>query len=112
LRLRKNNGDLFVIKYLKACQLAVQKKIAGQPFVSLRDIEPDWNLPRLATSGLPAIIGTRDRKALVQFSYKTIRLYLSIFSLYRVLSGPVKPKIGTITDPYSGTESGLAKLDQ
>jgi hypothetical protein len=100
--LNKHHGSLFVVKYLKASQLAIQRKLAGQPFSSLREIEPDLNLPRLAKCGLPAIIGTKDRKAILAGSIQVIQLYLSIFGLYRVLKGPVTAKIETITDYYKG----------
>jgi hypothetical protein len=111
--LHKHHGSLFVVKYLKASQLAIQRKLAGQPFSSLREIEPDLNLPRLASCGLPAIIGTRDRKSILAGSTRVIQLYLSLFGLYRVLSAPVKPKLETITAPFSGDLDYLsASLDK
>jgi len=102
LFLHKHHGSLYVVKYLKAAQLSIQRKLAGQPFSSLREIEPDLNLPRLAKCGLPAIIGTKDRKAILSGSTQVIQLYLSIFGLYRVIKAPVKTKISTITDLYNG----------
>jgi hypothetical protein len=67
-----------VVKYL-ASQLAIQKVIAGQPFSSLREIEPDYPLPRLASCGLPAIIGIRDRRVILSGSKSIIRMYLTLF---------------------------------
>lgn len=103
LKMRKNHGDMYVIKFLKAAQLSIQKKIAGQPFVSLREIEPDLNLPRLAKSGLPKMIKHLDRLAIARGSLKVIRFWLSLTSLFRVLKGEFKPKMNTITDPFSGS---------
>jgi len=112
LLMQYRHDSLFVIKYLKASQLAVQKKIAGQPFSSLREIEPDLPLPRLSKSGLPIIIGTRDRRAICSSSLRVIQLYLSLFGIYRAISAPVIPKLGTITDPGTGSEAFLtAALD-
>jgi len=51
--LNKYHGSLFVVKYLKASLLSIQRLIAGSPVSSLREIEPDLPLPRLA-NGLPA----------------------------------------------------------
>lgn len=51
--LNKKHGSLFTVKYLKASLLAIQRAIAGNRVKSLREIEPDLNLPRLSTSGLP-----------------------------------------------------------
>jgi len=107
LYLNKHHGSLFVVKYLKAAQLSIQRKLAGQPFSSLREIEPDLNLPRLAKCGLPAIIGTKDRKAILSGSTQVIQLYLSIFGLYRVIKAPVKTKLNTITDLFNGDISYL-----
>jgi hypothetical protein len=102
--MNKRHGSTYVVKYLKACNLAISKVIAGQPFKSLRDIEPDLPLPRLSTCGLPVIIGTRDRRSIVQGSTKIIRMYLSLFSLYRIISIESKSKLNTITDSYNGSE--------
>lgn len=52
--LNKKHGSIFVAKYLKAALLAIQRRIAGSPVKSLREIEPDLPLPRLSSSGLPA----------------------------------------------------------
>jgi hypothetical protein len=102
IKLRNHHGDMYVIKFLKATQLAIQKKIAGSPFSSLREIEPDLPLPRLTKSGLPLIIKLGDRSAIVRGSLTVIRFWLSLSSLYRVLQGPIKTKLNTITDPFSG----------
>lgn len=107
LSLNRRHGSTYVVKYLKACSLALSKAIAGQPFSSLREIEPDLPLPRLTRSGLPRIIGTRDRKAILSGSTKVIRMYLSLFNLYRVISIEVKPKLNTITDGYTGSPNYL-----
>jgi len=102
--MNKHHGPNYTIKYLKAAQLAIQKKISGSPFNSLRDIEPDLPLPRLSKSGLPALIKLQDRAAIGRNSLTIIRLWLTIFSLYRVLKGPIKPKLSTITDSFGGDD--------
>jgi hypothetical protein len=89
--LNKHNGSLYVVKYLKASLLAIQRAIAGSPVHSLREIEPDLPLPRL-TKGIPSIIGF-------------IQVYLSVFALFRVIDVPVQPKISTITEGFSGNIS-------
>jgi len=74
-RLRRHHGDLFVIKYLKASQLAIQKKLARKPFTSLRELEPDLPLPRLTKSGLPSFIKLSDRASIVRGALTVIRLW-------------------------------------
>jgi len=74
LSMNRRHGSTYVVKYLKACSLAVSKAVAGQPLSSLRDLEPDLPLPRLTKSGLPRIIGSRDRKAIMNNCTKVIRM--------------------------------------
>jgi len=107
--LKRRHGDLYVIKYLKASQLAIQKSIAGTPFKTLREIEPDLPFPRLTRKGLPVFIGTRDRQSIANGSISSIQFFLTIFGIYRVLNGPVKAKLFTITDPFSGHKEYLDK---
>jgi len=109
--MNQRHGGEFTVKYLKACNLAISKYLAGEPFRSLREIEPDLPLPRLSTSGLPCIIGTRDRKSLELKNVRVARLYLNLFSLYRVISIEGKAKLNTITDVYSGNSEFLVELE-
>jgi hypothetical protein len=107
LYLNKRHGSLFVVKYLKASLLAIQKVIAGTPVRSLSEIEPDLPLPRLSKGGLPAWIGTRDRRAIHSSSKSVVQFYLSMYSLHKVIKAPVKAKLNTITDEFSGNVSYL-----
>jgi hypothetical protein len=112
LKLNKNHGPTFVVKYLKASQLALQKKVAGQALGSLRELEPDLPLPGLSRGGLPLIIGTRHRRALSStVSTNVLRLWLTLFSIYRVIRIPVKPKLSTITDPFCGSDAYLRAVE-
>jgi hypothetical protein len=103
IKMVKNHGELYTVKYLKASQLCIQKKLAGQPFSSMREIEPEYNFPRLSKSGLPSVIKLTDRMSICNGSLRIIRLYLSIFSLYRIIKVPFSPKLSTITDNFSGS---------
>jgi hypothetical protein len=101
-RLKNNHGEEFVVKYLKACQLAVQKCIAGTPVSSLVEIAGEGPWPRLG-HGLPVIIPVYDRRLIRQGSPSIIRFWLTLFSLYRIIRLDVKHyKLNTITDPFSG----------
>jgi len=74
IKMVKNHGDMYTVKYLKASQLCIQKKLAGQPFKSMREVEPDYNFPRLSKSGLPVIIKLQDRSAICNNSLRITRL--------------------------------------
>jgi hypothetical protein len=73
LRLKRNHGALFVVKYLKACQLAVQKVIAGTPLSSLREVGGDLPFPYLDNRGLPRVIPIYDRRLIKGGSASIIR---------------------------------------
>lgn len=100
--MRKHHGEVYTVKYLKSSQLALFKAIAGNPFKTLRELEPDLPLPRLTTSGLPRFIPLEDRRAILSGNSATIRFWGSLFALYRVIRIPGKLKLETITKPFSG----------
>lgn len=108
----KSNGSTWVIKYLKASQLALSRSVAGSPMSSLTEVEPGYIFPSLTKSGLPKYIPSRDRRAIAGRSYKVIRFWSTLFSLYRVLQCPNFLKLKTITDPFSGSEEILDKVEQ
>jgi len=112
VKINKHHGSAFTIKYLKVCQLAVQKYISGSPFKSLREIEPDMPMPRLTRSGLPIFISRSDRILIGANNLKIIRLYLSLLSIYRVLEGPYKAKLETITQAFSGDKLHLESFNK
>lgn len=109
LKVYRHHGSSYVIKWLKASHMAVQRKLSSKPMTSLREIEPDLPLPGLI-NGLPKFIGTVDRKAIRSGHPGTIRLWLTILSVYRVLNGPAKLKLNTITDPWKGDKVELKRI--
>jgi hypothetical protein len=106
----KRHGSAYTVAYLKASSLAISKAIAGQPFNSLREIEPDLPLPGLTRSGLPRIIGTRDRQSILSNNSKVIRMYTTLFSLYRIINIKGTLKLETITSPFNGNPEYLEQL--
>jgi hypothetical protein len=82
--------------YLKTCYLVTQH-IAG----GMKDQSP-WDLgANIARTrfGIPRIINRRHRLLLAKSDAGTIRLWLSLFSLYRVLEFKGRLKLKTITEP-------------
>lgn len=73
LIMSRRHGSTTTVSYLKACQLALQKSIAGTKCNSLRDIVSDLPLPRLTRSGLPRFIPLHDRRAICSGSPSVIR---------------------------------------
>lgn len=102
LKMKKNHGADFTIKWLKCCYVALQKSLGKDNLESMRDLEPNLPLPRLI-NGIPAIISSADRKLIREMDSRIIIYWSSLFSLYRVLKCSYKLKISTITDPFKGS---------
>nr|UIW13821.1 MAG: RNA-dependent RNA polymerase [Rhizoctonia solani mitovirus 49] len=99
----RHHGSTQVVKYLKASQLAIQKAIAGDKVDNLRILDKDIVRSRVTSSGLPVFIPSRDRKLIIaeQLNPAIIRFYLTLYSIYRVISIPGTLKLQTIVDPFS-----------
>lgn len=72
-QMTKHHGATYTVNYLKACQLAVQKYVAGDKISSLRELNSSLPLPRLTTSGLPRFIPGYDRSLIKAGSPSVIR---------------------------------------
>jgi hypothetical protein len=101
-RVNRSHGASFTIKWLKGNSVATQRFIAGSSYRSLRELEADVPLPRLI-NGLPGVIPRGDRRLIRQGHPGVIRFWLSMFNTYRMLDAPLKPKINSITDPFTGS---------
>lgn len=110
LRMTRHHGVAYSVNYLKASQLAVQKRLGNQGVKSLRDINPDYPFPRLTSSRLPSVIPLGDRRAILSGNVFVIRWWLTLFSLYRIVRMPGKMKLNTITDPFSGNLKSLERV--
>lgn len=73
LKLNKNHGADFTIKWLKACYVTLQKALGDDRLRSLRDLEPGLPLPRLI-NGFPAVIGSKDRD-LIRKGHTGVTIY-------------------------------------
>nr|QDH86987.1 MAG: RNA-dependent RNA polymerase [Mitovirus sp.] len=94
-RLWRGGGMRFVVLYLKACFTLVQQSVGGQ---RLSDTGPfGVRVSRTRAGGLPRLIPAIYRKRIRGGDLQAIRLWLSLFSLYRILDIPGKLKLSTIT---------------
>jgi hypothetical protein len=107
LRMQRQNGSTYVVKYLKACNVSLQRFLGGLPLKTMREIEPDLPLPGLTKAGLPKFIPLRDQRELDKLTPSVVRWYLTLFGVYRIISCPPKLKLNTITDPYGGSLASL-----
>jgi len=109
LKIYRHHGSVFVVQWLKASHTAIQRRISSDPVHSLRELVPNLPLPRLI-NGLPSFIGSNDRAAIKRGHVGTIRFWLTITSLYRVLNCATVLKLETISKPYGGSETALDLL--
>lgn len=109
LKMNRNHGSIFTVKWLKACTVALQKALGEDKISSLRVLEPNLPLPR-CINGYPAIINKQDRHLIRDGNVQIIRFWHSLFSLYRILSIPGKLKLETITGSFNGDKSSLDNL--
>jgi len=107
MSLKRRHGAKYVVLYLKASQLAVQKFIAGTPVSSLKELMGDMPCRRLDSRGLPMVIPFADRKLIAAGSASITRCWLTLFSVYRVIRIPGTLKLSTITDNLSVPDINL-----
>jgi hypothetical protein len=90
------------VLYLKECHRLTMKCLSGQSEVS--------KLMRVATRrGLPLIIPGTLRLLIEKEDVPTIRVVLTILSMYRIITIPGVVKISTITSPFNGLSEVLLK---
>ncbi|QDB74989.1 MAG: RNA-dependent RNA polymerase [Epicoccum nigrum mitovirus 1] len=109
LTMWRHHGVTFTIKWLKGCSVAIQKCLGKDILASLRVLTPDLPLNGLSR-GLPRIIPVADRVRIRSGHVPTIRFWLGLFNLYRVLKAPGELKLGTITNKFTGDREGLRVL--
>lgn len=100
-QLRKTGGLRFLCIYLKAQYVNLQQSVAGNP---LYDLTPLGVRFSRTGSGLPRMIPILHRMWIRKGSPYHVRLWTSLFSLYRVIDFPGRVKLATITDPFSGVD--------
>lgn len=94
-RIYRKGGVKYLIIYLKACSVLLQQSVGGQRLLATQALGCAVSRTK---SGLPRIIPSAHRRRILQRERDVLRVWLSIFSIYRVLEMPGKLKLSTITD--------------
>lgn len=95
--IQRKNGWTGVVTYLKACHVLLSQVLARNP---IRDSGLLGVRVKRSRQGLPLVIPYRMRKSIMDFDPWTIRIWSSLFWLYRVIDIPGKLKLGSITKPF------------
>lgn len=92
----KHSGMKGVVIYLKACQVLLQQSVGGFVVLDLSELNVR---PKRTKKGIPRIIPAHVRKLiLVDRHIPSIRLWMTLFGLFRILEFPGRLKLSTITD--------------
>lgn len=105
-KLHKSGGLPYIVKYLKACSVLLQQSVGGYK-------TPSQALgAAVATTrgGLPRIIPREFRDRIRARDTKVIRMWLTLFNIYRIIEIPGVLKLSTITDP--GVEFDISKMTE
>jgi len=111
-QLHRNSGMRFLVIYLKAQYVNLMQSVAKGP---LTDMTPLGCRFGRRGSGLPSCIPSLHRMWIRKGSRFHIRLWTTLFSIYRVLEFPGQLKLRTITDyflPGSNVVGVLGEFSQ
>jgi hypothetical protein len=97
-RLWRGSGSTMSVQYLKKATLAVYAWRVGKQIPRFTPGEPVVSLDK---SGLPRILPFWLRRQMPTRPF-TVKIALTLLSLYRVIKAPLKLKLSTIIDPYTG----------
>jgi len=100
--IHQHQGMVGLVNWLKANSVLLQQSLGG---FKLRDLADLKCRPSRNAQGLPRLVLAQDRALIRAGNTKVMRFYLTLFNLYRVLEFPGKVKLGTITNPFSGSPS-------
>lgn len=87
-------GTPSLVKYLKGCQISLMQAVSGGPVTDVRKLGCIHSRGR---GSLPRVIPSGHRVSIMRGDVPTIRLWLSLFGVYRILECPGKASYQTIT---------------
>jgi len=104
--MKRDSGVKFTTLYLKEALRLIQHWKSGNPTTCLLDG------PRVASRrGLPLIIPGQVRLLMENNCSRTVRVVLTLISIFRIFKYPSEPKLGTITSPFKGICESLNPVE-
>jgi hypothetical protein len=100
-----SQGIKGLVLYLKTCSVCLQQHICGH-------VGGSPNVPRVSKtpSGIPRVLPPRLRSLMAKGHVVSIRLALTMFSLYRDMEFPGTMKLHTITDPSTAAKGTIKMM--
>lgn len=96
ITIRRRQGVPGLCKRLKACNVLLMQALAGEKHHSSQEL--GVAISRCG-AGYPRVIPLHHRRELSKGNLRVIRLWLSLFSFYRILGWKGKLSFSTIVDP-------------
>lgn len=93
----QHSGLRGAIIKLKASQVLLMQSVARYKVLDITDLKV--RVKRTRGAGIPTIIPAQQRSLIRAKDVPTIRFWMTLFGLYRVLSFPSRVTWSTITDP-------------
>lgn len=100
-------GKEGLVKHLKTSGVLLQQALGGHVIENVTLLGPRVSRN---SSGYPRCIPALHRARIMTGDTKLIKLYLSIFALYRVINVKGKAKLQTITGPFTGNNISVIDL--
>jgi len=100
--LGQQQGIRGLVIYLKACHVCLTQALAGH---KIKDTSRLGCRVSRTNKGYPRLILSSDRIRVLGNEPGILRFYQTVFGLYRILSFEGKLRFGSITNPFSGSES-------
>lgn len=91
----KRSGIKYLVLYLKASQVLLMQSLGGQILPSTRPLKAAVSRTK---KGLPRLIHRDHRVLILKRNRSTVRMWMTLFSLYRVLEFAGSLSVKTITD--------------
>jgi hypothetical protein len=95
-RVACNSGVRGLVIMTKTCYVLLQQSLGG---FKIQDVGELGVRVSRTESGIPRIIPAEARERIRAGDVRVIKLWMTLFSIYRVLEFPGKLKLSTITDP-------------
>jgi hypothetical protein len=103
--LQRKAGMRMLVISLKASYVVMQQSLGGHRLVDMSPL--GTRFARTKGAGLPKVIPALDRKLITGGNTSLAKFWLSLFSVYRILSIPGQLKLSSITDPSTMSPATL-----
>jgi len=92
----RTQGEKGAVLHLKSCQVLLQQSIAGYKVADLSELKRRVSRTK---AGMPRIIPAGVRRRIREGDVQSLKLWMTLLGMYRILEFRGKLNLSTITDP-------------